>query len=260
VEEVFGNGTSSNDTTDTEGTSGNETTAVNTTTEGTSGNGTNINGTTAMNGTTEGTSGNTTISVNGTTETISGGNSTSTPSTTEAINPANETLYLREGDVFLKGLFFGTVDDLLLIEVNNSFEDLGSREDLYVYLQIADIKTTPKLYSKGRYVVGSYSTYITMVKGNMLSITWVDGCTGQCDNSSDQCISNLCALVKDDCNNPPNTVQAVCNMKAYIAFVGTDLTNLPLVSAGSLPNNFQKMSFGIIYDQSAGMSTQQLVL
>jgi len=153
---------------------------------------------------------------------------------------------------------------LTLAEVNGSYLKFGnSSEDIWIYLQVADIKSPPKQYHQvdSKWVVGSFQSFLYVSLGKLLSINWMDGCLGECGNTTDQCITNICGINIENCyQDPLGVVQGVCNIKAYVSFTGSDSTNRPLVSGGSLPNNYKKMSLGYIYDQAAGMKTTQQVL
>eukprot|EP01129_Flabellula_baltica_P014254 TRINITY_DN6785_c0_g1_i2.p1 TRINITY_DN6785_c0_g1~~TRINITY_DN6785_c0_g1_i2.p1 ORF type:complete len:201 (-),score=24.92 TRINITY_DN6785_c0_g1_i2:121-723(-) len=120
-------------------------------------------------------------------------------------------------DVFLKGIYFPTVDSISLFDVELSYDSYSGRTDLYVFLQLGThSKTTPKHYSNNGYIVGSWSAYARMTNGELSGVEWLDGCK-ECDSESDSCIDDVCALSRDSCSS-----DSPCNMKVYFAWVGTD--------------------------------------
>jgi len=54
------------------------------------------------------------------------------------------------------------------------------------------------------------------------------------------CIDQICAIHVDDCHKYATLLQNNCNMKAYVAWYGTDANKRHLVSLGYLPIYMKK--------------------
>jgi len=159
-------------------------------------------------------------------------------------------------NLWYKALFLPTVDTLSLLQVLplsyiNYTTAYASWPILYpnlhVYLQVGNgtssIQSTRKRFWATNQIIGSYSAIITLSGGYVVSLDWDDGCE-ECD--SDRCLDNVCSLV-------PSTqcMAAMCDMKFYLAWVGTDKNGIYATSAGSLPSNFETFVYGTAYEQAA---------
>lgn len=102
-----------------------------------------------------------------------------------------------------------------------------------------------------------------MDKGNVTSLEWVDGCNEcKCSNEEDignsickesLCYSDLCTVTDEDCDKMGDQT---CNIKVYLAWIGTDANGRPFSSAQSLPNNFMVFGFKKAYRAAAGVDKQ----
>lgn len=134
-----------------------------------------------------------------------------------------------------------------------------------IWVNAFGMNSTRKHYfvrSSGAYTVGAFQLVVEMAKGVVNKLTWIDGC-GECQCSSsgsatcqsNVCVTNNCAISENDC-----TALAAdqCNMKFYVAWVGSDVNNRPCTSAGSLPYNFVQFGLSAAYRAAAGVDKQYL--
>ena len=132
-----------------------------------------------------------------------------------------------------------------------------------VFLQIGRNKTTPKYYSTGDYIVGSWSAYVRMDAGEIIDVEWVDGCR-ECSAESEQCIGGVCGVEKGKC-----TSDDPCNMKFFVGWIGTDMNNRAfqrfgvwgfflMGSAGKLPEYFRALSFESVFEDASGKAAETL--
>jgi hypothetical protein len=154
-------------------------------------------------------------------------------------------------DIWLKSIFIPKVDQISLLKPSNfTWDNLhtiySQWKDLRVYLQFGNgtsaIKSSRKRFWSGNLVVGSFSAYVSLNSGKVTAINWDDGCQ-ECD--SDHCLDNVCAFDEEKCTGRN------CDLKIYLAWIGTDANNIYCTSAGTLPSNFQTFSFGTIFDYAA---------
>lgn len=130
------------------------------------------------------------------------------------------------------------------------------------------LNSTQKQYvSKGAstYTVGAYQLVIEMDKGVVSALTWIEGC-GECSKcpassansltcQSDVCITNQCTIEAGDCTN---LAADQCDMKVYVAWVGSDAHGRQSTSSGSLPYNFVQFGLSPAYRAAAGVDKQYL--
>jgi hypothetical protein len=134
------------------------------------------------------------------------------------------------------------------------------------------------------YVVGSYTAFAHMDRGQHINMTWEEGC-GECtcfgnqtdtngqsinpDTTTEQvylndcspqlCISNLCGVKIDDCTNTelcPNCNERTCDIKVYVGWVGTEGHGWPMNSYGSVPSAFTRFAISRSYRAAAGIVTK----
>jgi len=118
-----------------------------------------------------------------------------------------------------------------------------------------------------RYTVGSYSLVVEMTKGVVTALTWIDGCsecpsscanTGQSLTCPDSvCLTNDCTIPEGDCHNANHPV-TTCDLKIFLAWVGSDAHSRPCTSSGSLPYNFLQFGLTPAFRAAAGVTDQYL--
>jgi len=160
-------------------------------------------------------------------------------------------------NLWMKSIFLPKVDQLAILRIstlsysNSSFAYLAwmaKYPNLYVYLQVGNgtsaIQSSPKRYWATDSVIGSYSAVIRLQNGQVTDIEWDDGCQ-ECN--ADRCLDNVCSLELSSCV----TTNAMCDMKFYLAWIGTDANGINCNSAGNLPSNLMTFSYGPVYPQAA---------
>jgi hypothetical protein len=171
-----------------------------------------------------------------------------------AIPPVSPPIYAPT-DLWLKSIFIPSVDTLSILRIANlTWSNITTvydswrsyYPDLRVYLQFNNgtnvVKSSRKRFWSVSTVIGSWSAMVRLYKGKVVAIEWDDGCE-ECD--ANHCLDNVCALDQTSCKGTN------CDMKIYLAWIGTDYNDRYCTSAGSLPSNFRTFSFGTMYDQAA---------
>jgi hypothetical protein len=144
----------------------------------------------------------------------------------------------------------------------------SSPEETTIWASGFGRNTTAKRYVQrsggGTYAVGSYTLVITMDRGNVTDMTWIDGCSEcSCTGNGGQsltcpdyaCVTNNCAIPEADCTAKG---MDTCDMKIFIGWVGTDSRGRPCTSSGSLPYNFLQFGLTPAYRAAAGVDNQWL--
>eukprot|EP01127_Copromyxa_protea_P005269 TRINITY_DN15221_c0_g1_i1.p1 TRINITY_DN15221_c0_g1~~TRINITY_DN15221_c0_g1_i1.p1 ORF type:complete len:229 (-),score=36.67 TRINITY_DN15221_c0_g1_i1:59-688(-) len=158
-----------------------------------------------------------------------------------------------EFDVWTKAYFVPRVDQLALLQTSKStlnWTKTPQLDGLSVYLQIGTdgdaVKSSRKLYWQGDYIVGSFAAMIRVEEGVIQSIQWIDGCR-ECGEES--CVDESCAIHRDVCEE--NEEYGSCDIKIYLAWIGTDRDGNRCTSAGRLPSNFRLFSLTPAYEQAS---------
>jgi len=148
--------------------------------------------------------------------------------------------------------FFPTVDIYSLLEINGSYDYFANMSGLTVSVEVngfSDPTLQPKIYlTEDGNVVGYFVIVVTIQNGNVTGLQWDDGCY-LCPDAA-QCSDDFCTNPKGDCNS---TATADCNIKLYVAWVGTDMYGSPCTSAGSLTSRLRQFSVTNVYNQAAGI-------
>lgn len=136
-----------------------------------------------------------------------------------------------------------------------------------IWVNAFNRNTTKKNYlirGGGSYTVGAYQLVVEMEKGVIKALTWIDGCGEcHCDDASGSsitcpsnvCVTNNCAISTNECLVNGATT---CDLKIFVAWVGTDINGRPCTSAGSLPYNFVQFGLSPAYRAAAGVDKQYL--
>lgn len=144
---------------------------------------------------------------------------------------------------------------------------------MYLWVNAFNLNSTRKGYlqragGQNNYAVGSYSLVVEMDKGVPKQLTWIDGCSEckcvleagsqtseslSCPDAA--CVTENCAIPNDVCVRKGADT---CDIKIYLAWVGTDARGRPATSAGSLPYNFLQFGLSPVYRAAAGVTDQYL--
>lgn len=154
---------------------------------------------------------------------------------------------------------------------NSYVTNKTSPDNLYLFASAFGLNSTNKgyLFREGgfggyTYVVGSFSLVVEMERGVPKKLTWIDGC-GECAKDTPQagesvfnppahCVTDNCAVPSQDCTD----ANVPCDIKIYLAWVGTDARGRPSTSSGSLPFNFLQFGLTPAYRAAAGITKQYL--
>jgi hypothetical protein len=164
----------------------------------------------------------------------------------------------------LKGIFFPKVDEFSRLEIRDSFLNFAnSTVGTQIWLQLAssNVTSTIKRYNSGNYIVGSFSAVIQLIEGIPQAFIWDDGCD-ECNTTGadpNQCLDRFCAVTMDECMNCTGCTSQTCNIKIFLAWLGTDLNGNVMTSASYLPSNLIKFSVDPVYKAAAGVVPQNFI-
>eukprot|EP00300_Choanocystis_sp_HF-7_P006423 c14697_g1_i1.p1 GENE.c14697_g1_i1~~c14697_g1_i1.p1 ORF type:complete len:321 (+),score=54.93 c14697_g1_i1:121-1083(+) len=152
----------------------------------------------------------------------------------------------------MRAPFFTRVDQFSQLMLKGSGVLYNRNATAEVYLSIGQganmVKSSSRRFSDGENYVGYFSAVVNMDAGRVVSIAWDEGC-GSC--SDDLCIDRNCA------NEYPSSQVCLldeCNIKVYVAWVGTTLKNRQCLSGGYLPSNFRRFSLGNVRRTASQLS------
>jgi len=139
-----------------------------------------------------------------------------------------------------------------LLEVNNSYNTLNnSQSDLKIEIEVNgysnQTELPPKIYMSNSSVVGFHVLVVSISAGRVIKLEWDTGC-GECQ---DNCIEGFCTNPVKDCTLPT----ANCNIKVYLAWIGTDKYGVYCTSAGSLTSRLRQWALNNLYQQAANLLT-----
>jgi len=159
------------------------------------------------------------------------------------------------------GYFFPTVDIYSLLQVNGSYDYFKNlTEVIEVGVEVNgfanedQLPRTPYLPDDTT-VVGYLVLVVTIANGNVISLQWDTDCS-ICPDPT-QCVDGFCTNAKSDCEQSQNStnVPPNCDLKIYLAWVGTDSNDQSCTSAGSLTSRLRQYSVDNVYDQTSDIIT-----
>ncbi|PRP79997.1 cyclin-dependent kinase D-1 [Planoprotostelium fungivorum] len=148
--------------------------------------------------------------------------------------------------------YMPTVDTFSLFVLNGSGAAYGNASDIFITLSTGGTTESQyrfwKVAAKPLPFVGAFQAVIQMDSGNITDIVWSDGCIG----------GNNCGITLDDING--NCTANLCDLKVYVAWIGSDSQGYNCRSSASLPNAFSRFSAQSTFKNAAGVAkTSQLV-
>jgi len=153
--------------------------------------------------------------------------------------------------------FFPSVDTYSLLNVNGSYDYYQNDTSTVVSASMEvngfsnDQQLPPSIYlpSDNTNVVGFLVVVVTIANGNVTQLQWDSGCD-LCPDAT-QCVDGFCTTPRSSCIAQPNQVPPNCDLKIYLAWVGTDIYGSSCTSAGSLTSRLRQFSADNVYTQAA---------
>lgn len=146
--------------------------------------------------------------------------------------------------------FFTRVDQFSQLMLKGSGATFYRNASTYVWLSVGAVTSPLRLWSDGDSYVGYYSAIVRMEEGRVIGISWDEGCKNCPD---DICIGGQnCGLSYGSSYVPCFTDE--CNMKVYVAWVGTTTNQRQCLSGGFLPSNFRRFSLGNVRRDASRLS------
>eukprot|EP00164_Ancoracysta_twista_P002540 GFYU01003385.1.p1 GENE.GFYU01003385.1~~GFYU01003385.1.p1 ORF type:complete len:220 (-),score=28.59 GFYU01003385.1:963-1622(-) len=137
-----------------------------------------------------------------------------------------------------KAVFWAKMDEFAMMELDTNFDKADN--DTSVDMWVNGLSSGKVAFRKGGVVVPFQTLLVHVTGGEIKKLTWDQpGCSVCEDSNPELCIDNMnCGVdMATRCGAKLN-----CDVKIYVAFIGTDKKGVPLTSAGKIFSRFRQFS------------------